>query len=192
MDWYVRNGRTWSLIKLHGSVNWARRTGVNETTLFVDPPADLMLDDEIVLRPAPELWAIRGHTSATGGFAYGDLHYPVLSVPVGQADELACPSSHVGFLQEKLAATQPLHLLVIGYSGNDREVLSLIRESGRGIKTLTIVDRSKEAAEAVAGRIASDHEVASESVTVFDGDFNQWVESGMLARFVEDMSSRPF
>lgn len=192
LSWYISPQRPWSLIKLHGSVNWARNSGVNDARLFLDPPEDLMLGDDIVIRPGPELWQMRGHTSPSGGFAHGALHYPVLSVPVGQADELAAPPNHVEFLQEKLASSQPLHLLLIGYSGNDREVLALIRESDRGIKTLTIVDHNKEGAEAVAGRLTSQHGLVAESGTAFEGDFNHWVESGALAQFVDDMSSRPF
>jgi hypothetical protein len=191
IDWYTQSDRHWSLIKLHGSVNWGRQTGVG-AGVFLDPPADLELADDIVVRPADpgDLWNTRGFSSRGGSYVPGQLFYPVLSVPIGEANLLACPQEHVAFLGKKLEETQPLHLLLVGYSGVDREVFSLIRDSGRGVKTLTIVDRSSEAAGAVAERILREHEIAADEVYPFDGDFNKWVESGELGRFVEDMSSR--
>jgi hypothetical protein len=192
LDWYVDPGRHWSLIKLHGSVNWARQTGVNSASVFTDPPADLELADEIVVRPGgDELWRLRGFSGARGSFTYGELQYPVLSVPIGQADELVCPREHVDFLQAKLAATQPLHLLLVGYSAVDREVLALIRDSERGVKTLTIVDRSEEAASAVADRILREHGIPADEVRPYAGDFNEWVEKGQLERLVQELSTRP-
>ena len=190
MKWYVDTDRRWSLIKLHGSVNWARNTSANVSTLFTDPPVDLPLDEEIVLRSGDALWQMRGLTSAEGGFVHGELHYPVLSVPVGQADELVCPRLHVEFLQERLAATQALHILLIGYSGNDREVLALVRESGRHIKSLTIIDRGKQEALAVADRLRGEHGLGAEALTAYDGTFDDWVASRRLSRFVETLSAQ--
>jgi hypothetical protein len=192
IGWYVNPLRPWSLIKLHGSVNWGRNTTVNDVRVFTDPPLDLGLDGPIVLRPLPELHKIRGLMKPEGGFKHGELHYPVLSVPVGEADELVCPDQHVDYLKEKLAATQPLHLLLIGYSGNDREVLALVRGSERGVKTLTIVDRSEEAAAAVADRLVREHGLTAESVRPFGGDFDAWVDGGGMSAFVEDMVNQPF
>lgn len=81
---------------------------------------------------------------------------------------------------------------MVGYSGNDREVMALIRASGRGIKTLTVVGRSQEAAEAVIGRIARDHGVRAEFTYPYAGTFDDFVGSGALAAYVDDMSQRPF
>lgn len=191
MDWYIEEGRRWSLVKLHGSVNWGRRTGVNSTTVFTDPPLDLQLADDIVLRPPP-LWKTRGHLGDGGGFAQGELHYPVLSVPIGQEDELVCPPDHVDFLRSKLDASQPLHLLMIGYSGNDREVMSLIRESNRGIKTLTIVDYDLDSAMDIARRLHDEHGIDAEEVRPFYSSFEAWVERGELQGYVADLSARAF
>jgi hypothetical protein len=163
---------------------------VNRATLFTDPPEELELSPEIVLRPGSELWQIRG-TSPGGGFAHGDLHYPVLSVPIGEADELACPDEHVEFLRKKLTETQPLHILVVGYSGNDREVIDLLQQSGRGIKTLTIVDLDQQASKDVYVRMNERHGITSDEITVYEQDFNHWVASGELDRYVERLSGLP-
>jgi hypothetical protein len=191
MSWYIQPDRRWSLIKLHGSVDWARRSGVNDSRLFIDPPQDLALDADVVRRPFKELYEIRGLSSASGGFTHGELHYPVLSVPIGRADELACPDDHVSFLRQKLASANGLHLLLIGYSGNDQEVIGLVREAGKSIASLTIVDRDESSASEVEARLVRDHGLAVGPVTHAQSGFNTWVQDGGLAKFINVMSGVP-
>jgi hypothetical protein len=189
MDWYVNPHRGWSLIKLHGSVNWSRQiTSAGGREVFTDPPEKMSLSDRITVTPSTNLWKIRGFSSSGGSHAPGDLRYPVVSVPIGQADELACPNMHVRFLQDRLATTTGLHLLFLGYSGNDREVLALIRNSGSPIETLTIVDRSHTGASETAARLSRDHSLAAHSTMLVDGDFTDWVEQGGLSEYTDLMS----
>ena len=185
MDWYVDPHRHWSLVKLHGSVNWGQNSKVDALSIYTDPPADLELREDIYLRHSSKLHTTRGLSDGRS-FAPGDLYYPALSVPVGEEDELVCPASHVEFLRGKLKASSALSLLLIGYSGNDREVLSLIRRSGRTVEALTIVDQDLSGAEAVADRLRRHHGVVSEYTECFDGDFDKWVERGELGRFVAE------
>lgn len=193
MWWYVRSsGRHWSLIKLHGSINWGRRSLIDDTDIYYDPPLDLQLDDTIVFRPGRELDRMRGIAAEPGERLPDHLYYPALSVPIGQADELVCSPNHVAFLRERLERTQPLHLLLIGYSGNDREVMSLVRESGRGIRTLTVVDRDQASAEAVIARLQADHELRADLVWAYPGDFDHFVAGGGLGRYVDDMTGLPY
>ena len=65
-------------------------------------------------------------------------------MPVGEEDELVCPPLHVEFLQTQLATADRLHLLIIGYSANDLEVLKLLKESKTEIESVLIVNRSEE------------------------------------------------
>jgi hypothetical protein len=46
----------------------------------------------------------------------------------GAEDELVCPTEHVEFLKAKLRDADGVHLLVIGYSGYDREVIRVLKE----------------------------------------------------------------
>ena len=84
-----------------------------------------------------------------------------------------------------------MHVLVIGYSGIDQEVVSLIRESGRGIKTLTIVDRNEKTAFAVAERMVQQG-VGSEDTKPSPLSFGTWVRDGGLTAFVSEMTEQPF
>ncbi len=138
-DYIARKEPEWSLIKLHGSVNWGRAIRGPSSFSFVEPPPELHLDEEILVTggaaaPIDELRGI-GKT---------EICYPALSVPVGEEDELVCPPLHVEFLQERLAGADALHLLIIGYSANDLEVLKLLKDSETEIESVLIVNRSEE------------------------------------------------
>jgi hypothetical protein len=191
MGWYMRDGQKWSLIKLHGSVDWSREMIVDRLarpTDFTEPKTETDLAKDILLRPTRKLDGIRGiEPNAVPSRPY----YPALAAPVGQADELVCPPEHVEYLKQRLSETQPIHLLVIGYSGLDQEVVSLIHESERGVKTLTIVDRGEEATRAVAERLAQQG-VRAQDTKFEAGGFNGWVRKGGLDAFVKHMSNEPF
>jgi hypothetical protein len=192
MEWYIKTyQRNWALIKLHGSVDWGRKIigRVGQLADFVQPRDDTHLSRDISLRTGYNLEVIRG-IADTGG-RRSEAYFPALAAPVGQADELVCPQPHVEYLKQRLAETQPMHLLVIGYSGLDQEVVSLIRESERGVKTLTIVDRGEEATMAVAERLARQGVRAEDTKFEAEG-FNAWVRRGGLDTFVKHMSNEPF
>ncbi|HXS33307.1 MAG TPA: hypothetical protein VN758_06010 [Solirubrobacterales bacterium] len=93
LDSYIDYGR-WSLIKLHGSVNWGYRT-TGDVSLD-DPPANLDQHlGETIHLAEPKRFA----PSSVDGpprFAYfpgevEDRLFPALTVPVGEEDEVVCP-----------------------------------------------------------------------------------------------------
>lgn len=144
MQWYVQPSRQWALIKLHGSVDWGRR--VAEPALdsaLGNPPLDL--EDHL----ATEIELLTGAGGRVDRSALenlrrttGRVFYPALSVPVGAADELVCPPPHMEALRGQLVDASPIHLLVIGYSGLDQEVVNVIRDTGDvNIRTLAVVDK---------------------------------------------------
>jgi hypothetical protein len=193
--WYVQPERNWSLIKLHGSVNWYRQLALNDLRAFFSPPAEVPLASEIQVGPLDEaLHTRRGMSSPGGGFAHGDLKYPVLSVPQGRTDELACPDDHVEFLRQKLADSAELDLLFLGYSAHDAEVMKLIRDSGKPVSSLLVVDRDLEAAQGIVARLKAEHGIVaverlhtgllSIGGQAHNGDFGSWVTGGGLAEAV--------
>ncbi len=154
MLWYVTGLDQWSLFKLHGSVNWAYpfvNWNGNDLTSPV-PRLINRLEREIVLRSTAanqrEIEGIR--EGPRMGRATPDCFFPALSVPVGAADELVCPPEHLAALTRQLEAAEPVHLLVIGYSGLDQEVIQLLRRNKTRIASLTVVDVGD-----AAGRAAS-------------------------------------
>jgi hypothetical protein len=193
MDWYIRTAkRNWTLIKLHGSVDWGQELlAPRGSADFTAPEAEASLATQITLRSG-SLENMRGlKPGVSPRYNKLNLFFPALAAPVGRADELVCPPAHVAFLKERLAETQPMHLLVIGYSGIDKEVVSLIRQSERGIKTMTIVDKDAGVALAVADRLAKEG-VASEDTKFADKGFNEWIHNGQFEAFLEETTNQPF
>jgi hypothetical protein len=186
MSWYVKPERNWSLVKVHGSVNWSRTLGLNSATAFFNPPANVPLDGPISYgRLDRELWELRGFNGPQGGFSHGSLRYPVLSVPQGTEDEVACPDEHIAFLRHKLAVSTNLDLCFLGYSAHDAEVMRLIRDSGKPVRHLTVVDRDQETAEAILDRLRAEHGIAGQGAEAFRGDLGHWIYAGGFDRAVE-------
>ncbi|HEY8808543.1 MAG TPA: hypothetical protein VIM28_00860 [Solirubrobacterales bacterium] len=156
MDHYAYYGR-WSLIKLHGSVDWGYRPTSN---VDVDePPADLerFLDDQIYLGVDPrEDEGTRNQRPPRYAFPRSMNEtklFPALTVPVGEEDEVVCPPAHQSFLDRRLAAQTELDLLILGYSAYDRTVLERIKRSEKRIRSLTVVNEDREGADKVAERL---------------------------------------
>jgi hypothetical protein len=157
MDSYTEAGKNWSLIKLHGSVDWGRQV-MNDWQLLDNDPYvaatfatfgdDLTVHPDVTLRLSPDLRAARieGTNSAAGG----RLFYPALSAPLGPGDEVVCPPNHVAHLSNRLKAYDGLNLLVIGYSGLDEEVLGILRNSGNHLRSLTVISQADESAQQTA------------------------------------------
>ena len=96
LDSYVTPGRNWSLVKLHGSINWAwpvqQKLGATYPSAdlarinqWLDGLHPLELENTIVLQNG-ELLHRRYDYERT-------LFYPALSVPLGAEDEIVCPPS---------------------------------------------------------------------------------------------------
>jgi hypothetical protein len=176
---YIRRDKNWSLIKLHGSVNWHHPIAGSYPPSR--PPSDLAWDTATFGCEAPDasLSAIRnlgsGHTS----------RYPALALPEGPEDRLVLPPSHREFVKGMLRANQEIDLLVIGYSGLDTEVLRLLRNGGCSVRRMTVVNKDVGAA---AGVLDVFKAAGIDPVwpNVVDGDFASWTDSGGLTQLVDE------
>lgn len=189
LEAYIDPAEAWSLIKLHGSVNWGRLVlnppsqlagGENESAHFsrtfesVGVPE---LSDEIALRPGALRQARLGRRDPP------QLYFPALSVPLGSADELVSPPAHVAFLKNWLDAQERLNVLVIGYSGLDQEVLRLLKASGSRLASLLVVNGSKERGVATLARFAQALGVRISEEHAFEGGFGVFVASPSMRDF---------
>lgn len=197
MDSYIRENRKWSLIKLHGSIDWGRKVehdveylpfeGVLAST-FARLGHELRLDDEIVLRTSP---GIRERRIGADNV----LYYPALSAPLGERDEIVCPQQHLEHLRTRLGHWETLDVLVIGYSGLDQEVLGLLREPGRPIRSLTVVNGSEGAGVDAAMKIQAAVSVeerfdgTGESIECWDLGFDEFVRQGLLDTYVRKIQA---
>jgi hypothetical protein len=115
--------------------------------------------------------------------------YPALSVPLGPEDALSCPPEHVEFLERHLASLDELHLLVIGYSGLDTEVLRVLREANRPIGSLMVVQASEAAWEKTREAVVTLGEPREERYKMAEG-FQRWCHSGLFDDYFTLLRSR--
>lgn len=169
-------------------MNWGRavrqRTDVTYTTNLSNVNRlfgsldELELEDEIVVRPGDDLGAARYDGQAK------TLYYPALSVPLGEADELVCPAAHVEHVTRRLRELDGINVLVIGYSGLDKEVLSLLAESDNALRSLLVVSDSRDRAETTAEIIKRQFGSTLAADFVTDG-FKELVATGRLAAWLD-------
>jgi hypothetical protein len=201
---YNARDRKWSLIKLHGSLNWGRRV---EASTFEDgipmaslgkpktyasefDSAEMSLDPEIVYMGEESLEEMRteviertdpvglqGHTRC--------LYYPALSAPLGAKDEIVCPGGHVERVHDHMRyAYKGLNILVIGYSGLDREVLNLLGSSGRPVKSLKVVNRDFDESMETVQTLSGSLRFSPTEEMVWGSGFNAFAQSGAMAEFL--------
>jgi hypothetical protein len=175
---YVVRDRNWSLIKLHGSVNWYRKS----KHLFApaSPPPNLVLEPDIsCVSPHASLQTIRRSKTASTN------RYPALALPEGPEDELVAPDEHLKYLEGEILAAHQIDLLVIGYSGLDQAALRLLSKTRSDVRRLTIVNADFPSAQTVLERL-EEAGIGAVWPLPFAGDFAEWVDLGHLDRLVEE------
>jgi hypothetical protein len=193
MDDYAREDRNWALIKLHGSVNWARAVnvpGLKSVTVdsrmaiaFAELGEELeqAIDPEIHLRQIADMQEFRYDAKIP------ILFFPALSAPLGSEDELVCPPSHVEFLSQKLRSADGLNLLVIGYSGLDQEVLRLLADSNNAVRSLLVINHDPESGRETSTRIMEQFRVEAPGPGASNQDFNHWAQSSELDDYFDGL-----
>lgn len=205
MDSYLGHNEKWALIKLHGSINWGRAV-LNEEPIrvrsgdmllaqaFADLRDNIELDETIHLRPHVDIASVRAEEILDDARGRSlRLYYPALSAPLGAEDELVCPTSHVEHLKAITGHWEPLDVLVIGYSGLDKEVLELLSSGGRSIRSLWVVSESESSAESTARRVTDLVRVVpaegQEPVVQVGVGFTSFAQGDYLADYIDRIRS---
>lgn len=187
MNSYIKPARNWSLIKLHGSVEWGYQVLNHWERLDDDPflaetfariEGDIALEQDPVLRLQASIEGARAEGMAPS-FG-GRLFYPALSAPLGPGDELVCPPTHVDWLKQRLQAHDGLNLLVIGYSGLDEEVLKILRDSENSLRSLWVVSHNENAAMRTAGAITHAIGMGGSQPQIFTEGFDSFAQGDSL------------
>lgn len=200
-DWYVSADSRWSLIKLHGSVNWGWRLDLLETHESLSRGGrdtyNKVIDDYVEAQQLPafendrlEVFAVGQNLDKTRWDTSIEtaVYYPALALPLGPGDELVCPSTHLEVASETLKRMDGLNILVIGYSGLDERVLQLLSASGNSIRRLLVAN-----GDATPTRTVENIATALEAKPIKDEwasnhDFSSLVRTGTLDRWMNEVA----
>ncbi|MGA9762632.1 MAG: hypothetical protein WBQ14_09430 [Gaiellaceae bacterium] len=194
LDSYVTAHRNWALFKLHGSVNWGRE--VYGLPIPTPPPSSIGTNEYLRLLQQVQNLDLGKISFRLGGISdsrydqrSGSLYYPALSAPLGAEDELSCPADHVSTLKQQLHDLGELNVLVIGYSGLDKEMLRLLPESAHGLKTLLVANGNSGASALAADTFSNLWSLGGFSEdSVFGGTFSELISTGRLHEFVAKLT----
>lgn len=177
---YCESGRSWALVKLHGSVNWGRR--VSNLVRFDQRPFAIQVRGDSI-EMEDKVYVLANHQDAR--FENG-VHYPVLAAPIADKHEFACPLDHVEFVKHAIADCTAL--LVIGVSGLDTHVLELFQHA-TALRGIAVVNGTKVRGHEFLGRFRPHLSKAGLSIddsgggVVFDGGFQSYA-NGPLREYL--------
>ncbi len=146
------SGDTYKIVKLHGSVNWAREINTpidmqNRNTWqvleeIIDRVAELDISDRFTV--VSEYPIGKGERSAL---------YPAIAIPLEEKNEYECPPDHI----EALRASLPhvTKLLLIGWRATEAHFLRLLAEHLQPNISTMVVSGSPEATKGPIERLAS-------------------------------------
>lgn len=133
----------YKLIKLHGSVNWARRISTPMTNL--GRGAMPITQELITLAPhltiTEEYRMVSQYPIATDGV---NALFPAIAVPVRNEADFECPPEHLEALRLFLPKVDTL--LLIGWSATQTAFLDLLKENLREVRGLIVAESTEEAA----------------------------------------------
>jgi hypothetical protein len=193
LDSYVPEDKKWLLIKPHGSVNWAREidncpsdltSGQRPTELEAEPRFSQNAEVKLVMWNKHHLqYFVPGST--TDGYLY-----PQIVIPADQPKEFACPLYHIE--RAKAFVQDCDNFILIGFSGHDDDVASLLEVMPIGSR-LMIVGHGSQNAQQTFNNICS----AATGLTLkslrssfYNHGFSKFVESEELRSLLADKSVR--
>lgn len=142
------SGDAYKVIKLHGSVNWAREVdtrieGINELNVW--KVAHELIDKASLLKISERYRMVAEHPIGKSGQV---ALFPAVAIPVERKRSYECPAEHVDALLRCLPEVRKL--LVIGWCGAEvpfRELLG--KNLRRELSVMVVAGRPENAAEPI-------------------------------------------
>lgn len=111
--------KNYSVIKVHGSINWGREIDLPQTAGHVNH--DWIIDHAAELKITDRYRFATAHPMLYEG---DQVIFPALAIPVEKKDEFSCPASHVQVLESLL--TKVTKIIVVGWRATETHFLGLL------------------------------------------------------------------
>ena len=114
----------YSLIKLHGSINWGRKTVGLDHSIASQP--NLVIEAAWARFEISNEYRIVTQHPMTGLPNEPGVLFPAISIPVVNKDEFSCPETHVRFLMEMLPKVTKI--ITIGWRATEANFLTMLHD----------------------------------------------------------------
>lgn len=185
MNAYISNPY-YKLIKLHGSVNWARRVSNPMTNL--GRSAMPIAQELIMLAPhlmiTEEYRMVSQYPIATDGV---NALFPAIGIPLEQKSDFECPADHLRALADFIPKVDTL--LLIGWSASQLAFLEMLKQGLRQkVRGLIVAESTEEAA-----RVAYHMDAHGLKMKFFytTGGFSNFIVSREYRNFVRNLKEEP-
>lgn len=189
---YAPTDTKWSLIKLHGSVNWASEvlnsipgeesTNINEFVRDLSGPLEL----------AKGIVVVPGNRGLNGfernrRFRENKYLYPRLALPAEGPKSPLCPPEYIDKAREFLVKCE--NFLFIGFSGLDKNVLDLFLDVGK-VQQIKVVCENQNSARTTFQRLRKGNDrllpssYGSEDACLYEAGFRSFVGSQTFQDFL--------
>lgn len=182
-DDYIKD-KSWKLIKLHGSINWYRQiVGVphafpdaNEYYKYLDGSEfPLNLSNNFILVDMKSF----------NDKNIGDTPvYPALTVPVDGKD-YNCPSAHYETVKSFLKTCK--NYLAIGTSGNDQDLMNLLKSNSPEADSFLVVGNTPKGATSTHTRFLSSVPQLSKNSQIFEFGFTTFAHNGKMYEYLKSL-----
>lgn len=178
--------KDWTLAKLHGSTNWYRRF----TSVPIEGAGDQEYLQMLRTQPIPldlenkfTLVEIPGHQKI---FIDNIPVYPAITVPVDGKYQINCPNSILEKTKNFLAGCS--NYLIVGTSGQDQDLLDILKNHARGGKVL-IVGRDEESTNKTRKRFISSVPQFGNNNNIYfhERGFSEFIKSYELDEFLDQI-----
>jgi hypothetical protein len=186
LDDYIADTR-FKLFKVHGSIDWVHRTGVNAVGV-ADPvnqwggmaavterAANLTLAKEFLITP-----------DYPSGMLQDELVAPALAIPLEDKTEFECPEKHLSLLSTLLKEASSI--LVVGWRATENHFLRLLTSGGPPRPSVFIACGTLADGTATSERLQ--HAGLEAHFEVFDGGFTDLVTKRDYTRFLQAVVCR--
>lgn len=144
---YIAN-KNYKLIKLHGSVNWAREVG---TRIENVPQRDVLDVAHELIDRAADLTVTQRYRMVTErpiGKSDDLALFPAIAIPVESKSDYECPPDHLDIF--RTCIPEVTKLLIIGWRATEITFLQLLAENFRqDVRTMVVAGSSKGAEEII-------------------------------------------
>lgn len=176
---YIRPNDT-NVIKLHGSVDWARLIRPFNTSEFGGSLWQVAVQVCDAIGTLPEPGAIFRSTAVHSSHEKNQLTVPAIAIPTKVKGGFECPAEHVEHLKSLLGKVRTV--LTVGWRGAERHFLELLGEHARQALDVICVGKGVGAAQETQKNLNSVFDRAN--IEPYNSGFTQFVSEGKIERLL--------